>query len=51
MEQQWRLNVREKQGKEADRGLFLQAIVVLVRQLEQAKHEQQADEPDSEVGR
>jgi hypothetical protein len=50
MEQKWRLNVREKQRKEADRGLFLQAMVLLVRQ-KQVEQEQQAGGPDSEVGR
>jgi ribosomal protein S15P/S13E len=44
MAQQWRIKITEKQRKEVDRALLLQAVIALAKHLEKKRREEAAIE-------
>lgn len=40
MAQQWRIKITEKQSKEVDRALLLQAVIALAKHLEKKRREE-----------
>lgn len=50
MRQQWRIRVRGKQRKDVDRGLMVQAILELARQMECREQSEAASKVNNETG-